>query len=381
MQNVSLDYTVPGEAALAPRGGHAHGTDAARQGLGSAHRPDAAVRPDSAPDRSAPHPRGDDAAGLPDAERAEPQGAHARAHLRHARSHHSHHGPDAPLRRPHGGGHGRAHVQEHEGLRGAALRHGERQAGHRPRDRAGAGPQPAGHDHRLLRQVRVDGKLAKGVYAKDVILAIINILGVKGGVGYAYEYAGDTIDGMTMEERLTVCNMSIEGGARFGYVNPDAKTVEYLRGRPYAPSGAAFDRAAIWWKSVATEPGASFDDVKRIDGATLEPVVTWGINPEMSEGVSKTIPSPDAQPESERPTFREALAHMGFAAGQPIKGAKIDVAFVGSCTNGRLSDLRIAAEVAKKGKVASHVRALIVPGSQQVAKAAEAEGLHEIFQA
>jgi len=232
-----------------------------------------------------------------------------------------------------------------------------------------------------LRQVRVDGKLAKGVYAKDVILAIINVLGVKGGVGYAYEYAGDTIDGMTMEERLTVCNMSIEGGARFGYVNPDAKTVEYLRGRPYAPAGAAFDRAATWWKSVATEPGSSFDDVKRIDGASLEPVVTWGINPEMSVGVSKTIPSPDAQPEAERPTFREALAHMGFSAGQPIKGAKIDVAFVGSCTNGRLSDLRIAAEVAKKGKVAKGVRALIVPGSQQVAKDAEAEGLHEIFKA
>jgi 3-isopropylmalate/(R)-2-methylmalate dehydratase large subunit len=227
----------------------------------------------------------------------------------------------------------------------------------------------------------VEGKLAKGVYAKDVILAIINILGVKGGVGYAYEYAGDTIDGMTMEERLTLCNMSIEGGARFGYVNPDAKTVEYLRGRPYAPKGEAFDRAATWWKSVATEPGASFDDVKRIDGASLEPVVTWGINPEMSVGVSKTIPSPDAQPEAERPTFREALAHMGFSAGQPIKGAKIDVAFVGSCTNGRLSDLRIAAEVAKKGKVAKGVRALIVPGSQQVAKDAEAEGLHEIFKA
>jgi len=223
--------------------------------------------------------------------------------------------------------------------------------------------------------------LAKGVFAKDVILAIINQLGVKGGVGFAYEYAGDVIDRMTMEERLTVCNMSIEGGARFGYVNPDATTIEYLRGRPYAPSGAAFDRASAWWKSVATESGASFDDVKRIDGSALEPVVTWGINPEMSVGVTKTIPSPDAQPEAERPTFREALAHMGFQAGQPIKGAKIDVAFVGSCTNGRLSDLRIAAEVAKKGKVASHVRALIVPGSQQVAKAAEAEGLHEIFQA
>ena len=232
-----------------------------------------------------------------------------------------------------------------------------------------------------LRQVRVDGALAKGVYAKDVILAIINQLGVKGGVGFAYEYAGPVIDRMTMEERLTVCNMSIEGGARFGYVNPDQTTIDYLRGKPYAPQGAAFDRAAAWWKSVATEAGASFDDVKTVDGSALEPVVTWGINPEMSLGVSGRIPNPDSKPEAERPTYREALAHMGFEVGQPIKGTKIDVAFVGSCTNGRLSDLRIAAEVAKKGKVAKHVRALIVPGSQPVAKAAEAEGLHEIFQA
>src|SRR5881396_3777462 len=230
-----------------------------------------------------------------------------------------------------------------------------------------------------LRQVRVEGALARGVYAKDVILTIINRLGVKGGVGYAYEYAGPVIERMTMEERLTVCNMSIEGGARCGYVNPDAATVEYLRGRPYAPKDTAFDRAAAWWKSVATEPGAKFDDVARLDGAAIEPVVTWGINPGMSVGVSQKIPAPESAPEPERPTFREALAHMGFQAGQPIKGAKIDVAFVGSCTNGRLSDLRAAAEVAKRGKVAKHVRALIVPGSQQVAKAAEAEGLNEIF--
>ena len=132
---------------------------------------------------------------------------------------------------------------------------------------------------------------------------------------------------------------------------------------------------------MATEPAAAFDDVARLDATAIEPVVTWGINPGMSVGVSQTIPKPEAQPEAERPTFREALSHMGFEAGQPIKGAKIDVAFVGSCTNGRLSDLRVAAEVAKKGKVAKHVRALIVPGSQQVAKAAEAEGLHEIFRA
>jgi len=232
-----------------------------------------------------------------------------------------------------------------------------------------------------LRQIRVEGALAKGVYAKDVSLTIIGKLGVKGGVGYAYEYAGPAIERMTMEERLTICNMSIEGGARCGYVNPDQTSFEYLRGRPYAPQGAAFDRAVTWWKSVATEAGASFDDVARLDGSAIEPVVTWGINPGQSVSVSQRIPSPESAPEPERPTYREALAFMGFEAGQPIKGTRIDVAFVGSCTNGRLSDLRAAAEVAKKGKVAKGIRALIVPGSQQVAKAAEAEGLHEIFQA
>src|ERR1700687_1838436 len=155
-----------------------------------------------------------------------------------------------------------------------------------------------------LRQVRVEGALDKGVYAKDVILAIIGQLGVKGGVGYAYEDAGDPIDRMTMEERLPLCNMSIEGGARFGYVNPDATTIEYLRGRPYAPAGDAFDRAATWWKSVATESGAKFDDVKTLDAGDIEPVVTWGINPGMSVGISDKIPAPDDQPEAERPTFR-----------------------------------------------------------------------------
>jgi 3-isopropylmalate/(R)-2-methylmalate dehydratase large subunit len=232
-----------------------------------------------------------------------------------------------------------------------------------------------------LRQVRIDGALGRGVYAKDVILTIIQKLGVKGGVGYAYEYAGPAIERMTMEERLTLCNMSIEGAARFGYVNPDQTTFDYLRGRPYAPKGEAFDRAVKWWQGIATEAGASFDDVARLDGSAMEPVVTWGINPEQSVGVTQRIPSPESAPEVERPTYREALAFMGFTAGQPIKGTKIDVAFVGSCTNGRLSDLRVAAEVAKTGKVAKGVRALIVPGSQQVAKAAEAEGLHEIFQA
>ena len=224
-----------------------------------------------------------------------------------------------------------------------------------------------------LRQVRVDGALGKGVYAKDVILAIIRNLGVNGGVGYAYEYAGAVVERMTMEERLTLCNMSIEGGARFGYVNPDQTTFDYLRGRQYAPPGAAFDRAITWWKGVASDPEARYDDVKRIEGATIPPMVTWGINPGQSVGVTERIPNPESAPEQERATYREGLAHMGFEAGQPIAGAKIDVVFIGSCTNSRISDLRVAAAVAKG------VRAIVVPGSQQVAKAAEAEGLHEIF--
>ena len=232
-----------------------------------------------------------------------------------------------------------------------------------------------------LRQVRVDGTLAPGVYAKDVILTIIRRLGVKGGVGYAYEYAGSVIERMTMEERLTVCNMSIEGGARFGYINPDDTTVAYLRGRPYAPQGEAFDRAATWWKGIATAPGARFDDVAPIDGSAIGPVVTWGINPGQSVGVGERIPSPETAPEDERATYREALAFMGFEAGRPIAGTKIDVAFIGSCTNSRLSDLRVAAEVARRGKVAKGVRALVVPGSQAVAEAAEREGLHEVFRA
>jgi len=230
-----------------------------------------------------------------------------------------------------------------------------------------------------LRQVRVDGTLSKGVYAKDVILAIIRNLGVNGGVGYAYEYAGAVVDRMTMEERLTLCNMSIEGGARSGYVNPDQTTFDYLRGRQYAPQGAAFDRAVTWWTSMASDATASYDDVKRLDGAAIPPMVTWGINPGQSVGVGERIPAPESAPELERATYREALAHMGFEAGQPIAGAKIDVVFIGSCTNSRISDLRVAAAVAKGNRVAKGVRAMVVPGSQQVAKAAEAEGLHEVF--
>ena len=231
-----------------------------------------------------------------------------------------------------------------------------------------------------LRQIRVEGRLARGVYAKDVILSIIQRLGVKGGVGYAYEYAGSAVEAMSMEERLTICNMSIEGGARAGYVNPDATTFDYLRGRPFAPQGEAFDRAVAWWRSMATAPRATFDDVVTLHGGSIQPVVTWGINPGQSVGVGDRIPNPAQAPETDRAAWTEALAFMDFKPGQPIAGTRIDVAFIGSCTNARLSDLRSAAQVARGRKVAKGVRALVVPGSQAVAAAAEAEGIHVIFQ-
>ena len=230
-----------------------------------------------------------------------------------------------------------------------------------------------------VRRIEVNGELAPGVFAKDVTLYIIQKLGVQGGVGYAYEYAGTTFDAMSMEERMTVCNMAIEGGARCGYINPDQTTVDYLKGRPLCPQGEEFDRAAEWWLSLASGPDAEFDDVVTFDAADIEPTVTWGITPAQSLGVSQAIPSLASYDESERTLIGEALAYMDLAEGQPIEGTKIDVAFVGSCTNGRISDLREAAAIAKGNKVADGVKALIVPGSQIVAKQAEEEGLDKIF--
>lgn len=231
------------------------------------------------------------------------------------------------------------------------------------------------------RKVQVDGQLQPGVYAKDVALHVIRTLGVKGGVGYAYEYCGEVFDRMTMEERLTVCNMSIEGGARCGYVNPDQTTFDYLRGREFAPQGDAFDRAVQWWKDMASDRDASYDAVSKLDGSGISPVVTWGINPGQAIGVDEKIPTPEAFSKDEREVAEDAYAYMGWTPGAPIRGTRIDVAFIGSCTNGRLSDLREAAKVAKLGRVKPHVKALVVPGSQEVAKAAEAEGLHEVFRA
>ncbi|OFV88734.1 MAG: 3-isopropylmalate dehydratase large subunit [Acidobacteria bacterium RBG_16_68_9] len=232
-----------------------------------------------------------------------------------------------------------------------------------------------------VRRVSVDGALRPGVYAKDVILHIIRRLGVKGGVGCAYEYGGDVVRRMSMEERMTVCNMSIEGGARCGYVNPDETTFADLREREGAPYGRAFDDAVAWWRSMASDANAAYDDTVRLDGGAISPMVTWGINPGQAIGVDERIPPPEAFPPDERETVTDAYAYMDLAPDTPIAGTRIDVAFVGSCTNGRLSDLREAATIAKLGKVKPHVKALVVPGSQAVARAAEAEGLHEVFRA
>ena len=228
-----------------------------------------------------------------------------------------------------------------------------------------------------VRRISVDGKLERGVFAKDVVLEIIHRLGVNAGVGHAYEYGGTTVDRMSIDERLTICNMSIEGGARVGYVNPDQTTFEYLRGRPFVPIGDAFDRALSWWESIASDTDADYDDIVEIPASEIEPRVTWGINPGQSVGVSDCIPSVTAT-ESD-PGITEALAFMGLAGGARIRGTKIDVAFVGSCTNSRLSDLREAALIVKGHRVAPHVKALVVPGSQAVQVAAEREGLDQLF--
>jgi len=230
-----------------------------------------------------------------------------------------------------------------------------------------------------LRRIDVTGKLAAGVYAKDVILAIIRQLGVKGGVGFAYEYAGPVVDAMTIEERLTVCNMSIEGGARCGYVNPDETTIDYLHDREYAPRGDAWERAANHWRGMASDADARYDDRVELDGAALAPSVTWGINPGQSVGVDEKLPRLADAPRDAQPGLAEAFEYMGLRPGEPIAGTKIDVAFIGSCTNGRISDLREAARVARTGTVAPGVRTLVVPGSQAVARQAEDEGLPEVF--
>ena len=210
-------------------------------------------------------------------------------------------------------------------------------------------------------------------------MAIIQRLGVQGGNGYAYEYAGDAVDRMTMDERMTICNMSIEGGARVGYVNPDDTTVEYVRGRPFAPPASEFERMATWWKSMASDTDARYDDDVEVKASELTPIVTWGVNPGQSIGVEGKVPEPGSAHDPKAIT--DALNYMGLTPGQAIEGVKVDVAFIGSCTNSRLSDLREAARIVKGKHVAAHVKGLVVPGSATVAKVAEDEGLADVFRA
>ncbi|MGP0127891.1 MAG: 3-isopropylmalate dehydratase large subunit [cyanobacterium endosymbiont of Rhopalodia musculus] len=230
-----------------------------------------------------------------------------------------------------------------------------------------------------VRKIEVNGTLKSGVYAKDVILHIIRKLGVKGGVGYAYEYAGTTFEVMSMEERMTVCNMSIEGGARCGYVNPDQVTFDYLNGRDFAPTGNNWNKAVQWWESIRSDKDAVYDDIVVFDAAEIEPTITWGITPSQGIGVNEEIPTLESLPDSDRAIAQEAYQYMQLSPGTPIKGTKVDVCFIGSCTNGRISDLREAAKFAQGCQVSPGVKAFVVPGSERVKLQAEAEGLDKIF--
>lgn len=230
-----------------------------------------------------------------------------------------------------------------------------------------------------VRKIEVNGHLRPGVYAKDVILHIIRTLGVKGGVGYAYEYAGTTFEQMNMEERMTVCNMAIEGGARCGYVNPDEITYEYLKNKDFAPKGSAWEEALKWWQSLRSDVNAEYDDVVVFRAEDIPPTVTWGITPGQGIGVDEKVPAAQDLPEEDRFVAEEAYRYMDLYPGQPIQGTKIDVCFIGSCTNGRISDLREAAKIAQGRQVALGMKAFVVPGSERVKKQAEAEGLDQIF--
>jgi 3-isopropylmalate/(R)-2-methylmalate dehydratase large subunit len=229
-------------------------------------------------------------------------------------------------------------------------------------------------------EIRVEGELSPMVTAKDIILAIIAKIGMGGGTGYVLEYTGNAIRSLSMEGRMTLCNMSIEAGARAGMVAPDEITFEYLKGRPYAPQGAEFDKAVAQWKQLRTDEGAQYDVVVTLKAEEIEPMVTYGTNPGMAVGISKRIPqTQDFTTEDEKAELEDALSYMALKAGEPIEGTPIDVVFIGSCTNSRIEDLREAAKLAKGQKVSPSVRALVVPGSYPVKRQAEAEGLHRIF--
>ncbi len=229
-------------------------------------------------------------------------------------------------------------------------------------------------------EVRVDGTLAPGVTAKDIILAIIAQNGVGGGTGYVFEYTGSAIRALSMEERMTICNMSIEGGARAGMVAPDDTTFSYVAGRPYAPTGAEWEAALARWRQLPTDEGATYDKVITLDADHLTPMITYGTNPGMGMPITEAIPTPENLDDpSARMALDKALKYMGLEPGQRLLGRPVDVVFLGSCTNSRIHDLRQAANLLKGHKVAAGVRMMVVPGSQQVKKQAEAEGLDRIF--
>jgi len=227
--------------------------------------------------------------------------------------------------------------------------------------------------------IEIRGKLPTGVTPKDLILAIIGKVGVSGGTGYVFEYRGEAIREMSMDQRMTVCNMSIEGGARAGYVNPDEKTFEYLKGRPYCPKGKEWDAAVAEWRKIASDADAVYDDVKVFEASEIRPTVTWGINPGQGIFIDEAIPFPEQLPEADRSSAKEALEFMKFKAGQKLAGQKIQVAFFGSCTNARVSDFVEASKFLKGRKVAPGIRAIAVPGSQGVSKICSEMGIDKIF--
>ncbi len=230
-----------------------------------------------------------------------------------------------------------------------------------------------------VRRIKVNGQLSKGVYAKDLILHVIKTLGVKAGVGFAYEFDGEAIKAMSMEERMTICNMAIEGGARCGYVNPDEETFKYLQGLPNSPKGEKWDKAISWWRTLSSDSKAIFDHEVTFNASEVAPTVTWGITPGQGIAINETLPIPELLEENERMIAEEAYKYMGLHPGKKIVGLSIDVCFIGSCTNGRLSDLQAAAKIAQGQHVAKGVKAFVVPGSEQVAKEAKAQGIDTVF--
>lgn len=229
-------------------------------------------------------------------------------------------------------------------------------------------------------EVRVEGALSSGVTAKDIILHLIARIGIAGGTGYIFEFCGSAIRALNMEQRMTVCNMAIEGGARAGMIAPDDTTFEYLKGREFSPKGADWDAAVARWKQLPTDEGATYDKSITIDANTLEPMITYGTNPGMGVSISGSLPDPSKVTDTrERESIEKALLYMDLEGGKPILGHKVDVVFIGSCTNSRISDLRSAASIFKGRKVSPNVRVLVVPGSQEVKRQAEAEGLPAVF--